>query len=68
MTGRIDSTPLGQTDAGSDRETHLKPCSKRVDWGTATSWCLLPEKHEGDCYGSQPRELRANDFGPRGKR
>jgi hypothetical protein len=56
----VDSTELGATDKGADRERHVPPC-------TTHAWCTLARDHGGSCEVAPRREMPAPDFGPRGK-
>jgi hypothetical protein len=49
-------------DAGLP-EAPPKPCSRRLP---GNCWCLLPDRHDGDCHGVTSKEaLGVADFGPR---
>lgn len=61
----VDTTGIDTArDNGADAETRPpKPCSRRLP---GNCWCLLPDRHEGDCHGVTSAEaIGVADFGPK---
>jgi hypothetical protein len=48
-------------DAGSDRDTRIRLCTMRA-------WCILHEKHAGDCVEVARTKHEKADYGPGRKR
>lgn len=57
----VDSTELGATDAGADRDLTPKPCAHRmvarVDGEQVSTWCVLADGHTGKHESPAPRVL-----------